>query len=133
MQKWPWTPSCHPIYSFQIPAALLFSTQNWCEITKKTNGPSQINLETNHRWTGWQGQIFKIPLPEIFCTFFLHTLAKFQDSNFTVAWVVSQNVILNKPHFCKKGHFLSKFAQFWSTFMYPRTFLWYYPWSASLW
>ena len=52
----------------------------------------------------------------IFCTFFLHILAKFQDSSFTVAQVISQNVILNKSHFCKKWHFLSKFAQFWPKF-----------------
>ena len=44
----------------------------------------------------------KLPLPVNFCIFFLHTLAKFQDSSFTVAQVISQNVILNKSHFCKK-------------------------------
>ena len=35
--------------------------------------------------------------------FFLHTLAKFHDSSFTVAQVISKNVILNKSHFCKKN------------------------------
>ena len=41
----------------------------------------------------------------IFCIFSLHILAKFQDSSFTVAQVMLQNVILNKSQFCKKGAF----------------------------
>ena len=35
-----------------------------------------------------KSQKFKIPLPVNFCTFFLHTLAKFQDSSFTGAQVI---------------------------------------------
>ena len=41
----------------------------------------------------------------------MHTFAKFQDSSFTVAQVVSQNVILNKSHICKKGHWLGSRGQ----------------------
>ena len=46
----------------------------------------------------------------MFCTFFLHTLAKFQDSSFNVAQLVAQvyslqNVILDKSPFCKKRAF----------------------------
>ena len=46
----------------------------------------------------------------IFCTIFLHKLAKFQDSSFIRAQVISQNVMLNKSYVCKKWHFLWKFA-----------------------
>ena len=47
---------------------------------------------------------------------FLHTFTKFHVSGFILDQVITQNVILNKSHFCKKWHFLSKFGQFWTNF-----------------
>ena len=108
-----------PTLSLLYPYGALTS----CKKLEKTNARSLRYLKTitltdrrTDRHTDGQGQLLRTPSGktwvknqnsascEIFY-FFLYILAKLQDSSFTVAKVISQIVILNKSHFCKKGIF----------------------------
>ena len=47
----------------------------------------------------------KFQVLQDFCNFFLVAFTKFHVSNLILAQVITQNIILNKLNFCKKGHF----------------------------
>ena len=47
-----------------------------------------------------------------FCNFFLHPFTNFNASSFILAQVITQNVVLNKSHFCKNGIFCQNLSHF---------------------
>ena len=101
----PGHPSHHPHLFFPNSRSVTFFKPNLMQNYKKTNERSQRYLKTNHRWTDWHEQKFKILLPVNFLYFFLHTLAKFQDSSFTSqVFLLEMAIISRSERYSRSGH-----------------------------